>query len=349
MRFHGGNREARLDFSSNTNPLGPPRMLYTILRKCIKNISTIEKYPDYNYTILKRTIARFYNCSTNYIITSNGAAEAINLAIIALKPRRLVVLEPSYGEYEDLAKVLGIEYINIDYVKLNNSFYLDLSKLKNFCEDGNTLIALTNPNNPTGSYIPIEKIIYTLGNCKSRILIDEAYAELCISCPIELDYVVPSNFIIIRSLTKWLSIPGLRIGFAYVPDEDLFNKIDTIRQPWNINGITECVIVNILKYVHEMKNFINESRKYIQIEKNRVINILRSLGLQVFDSVTNFLLIDLGINSNKIISAIERRGITVRSCKSFKGLGSRYIRISIRRVEENNELINVLSEEITIG
>ncbi|MEM3980758.1 MAG: aminotransferase class I/II-fold pyridoxal phosphate-dependent enzyme, partial [Ignisphaera sp.] len=176
----------------------------------------IRSYPDYQYKDLRKSIAIFYNCVPENVVPTNGAAEAINLIILAAKPRKLLVVEPSYGEYEELAKVLGIDYVDVYHRRTVSKFYIEFNDLKNFCEDEETLIVITNPNNPTGSYITIDALFYELENCKAKVLIDEAYTELCSCCPIEVAKNIPKNFSIVRSLTKWLSVPGLRIGFAYL-------------------------------------------------------------------------------------------------------------------------------------
>lgn len=345
MRFHGGDREAKIDFSSNVNPLGPPKELLSILPNCI-DISIIRSYPDYRYRDLRKSIAGFYDCNPENIIPTNGAAEAINLIILATKPRKLVVVEPSYGEYEELAKVLGIDYVSVYYRRTTSKFYIEFNDLKNFCEDEETLIIITNPNNPTGSYTTIGALFDELGNCGARVLIDEAYVELCTCCSIEIPKNIPKNFSIVRSLTKWLSVPGLRIGFAYLVDEELLKKIDIIRQPWNVSSIAECVVVSLLKQKNVLIDFIENSRKYIEFERNRVSKALEELGFKVFESVTNFLLVDLGIDGDKVVADLKKRGIAVRNCKSFRGLGPNYIRIALRSIDENNELIKALGQVV---
>ncbi|MEM2201216.1 MAG: histidinol-phosphate transaminase [Ignisphaera sp.] len=345
MRFHGGDREAKIDFSSNTNPLGPPKELQDTLSICT-DISILRSYPDYQYKDLRKLIAEFYDCSPDNVVPTNGSAEAINLIILAAKPKRLVVVEPSYGEYEELAKVLNIDYIDIYYRKREPSFYIDFNDLKEACKDEETLIVITNPNNPSGSYTPINVLFDELGSCRAKVLVDEAYAELCTCCHVEVAKNMPRNFAIVRSLTKWLSIPGLRIGFAYLLDEKLLKRVDMLRQPWNVNSIAECIAVNLLKQRSTLLDFICSSRRYIEIERNRVSKALERLRFKVFESTTNFLLVDLGFDGDKVVSDLRKRGIAVRSCKTFKRLGSNYIRIALRSIDEDNELIKALGQVV---
>ncbi|MCC6034138.1 MAG: histidinol-phosphate aminotransferase family protein [Desulfurococcaceae archaeon] len=345
MRIHGGDRRARLDFSSNINPLAPPKYVYNIISECIDK-RVLEKYPDYNYEELRSAISKFYECDSENIIPTAGAHEAINLTILALKPKKIIVLEPSYGEYEDLSGVLNIDYIPLYYKRLEEGFYLDVTQLNAFCQDREALIVITNPNNPTGSYIDRSQLLDSLSQCKAKILVDEAYMELCTHCPITVKNVTSENFIIVRSLTKWLGLPGMRLGFLYVTSRSVIDKINILRQPWNINSLTECLVTELFnKFSNELYSFIRASKEFIYRERERVSIALKEMGIKVYESVTNFLLIEVR-EGLKLVSVLKENGIAVRSCLSFKGLGPNFIRIAIRKTEENDELLKVLKEVI---
>lgn len=343
MRVHGGDREAKIDLSSNINPLGPPSILIEALTNCT-SIDIIKNYPDYRYKDLRTSIAEFYNCDPENVIPTNGAAEAINLVVLTIKPKKIVVLEPSYGEYEDIARALEIEYEALYYRMAGLRFYIDPDDLAGICKNKEILIIITNPNNPTGSYTPIDVLVKMLKDCKAKVLIDEAYVELCTQCPIEIAKDLPKNFVIVRSLTKWLAVPGLRIGLIYASDEELIKRIDILRQPWNVNSIAECVIIKILKQKKMLIKFIEDSRRYIELERARISKVFEKLGFKVFESVTNFLLVDLGFDADEVISKLKRRGIAVRSCKDFKGLGPNYIRVAIKSANENDKFVKILTE-----
>ncbi len=342
MRIHGGVREARIDFSVNTNPIGPPEKIHRILENCLKR-RVYEKYPDYNQAMTRRLIAEFYGVDEANLILSNGAAEAINLVIIAAKPRRIVVAEPSYGEYESIVGVLNIRYEYVLMKIREERFLLDLGELRSFCEE-DTLIVITNPNNPTGSYVDRGEIIDFGRECGAKILLDEAYIELCDKCPIHVGDA-SENIIVVRTLTKWLAIPGLRIGFIHTVDHGLLNRIDLLRQPWNINSLAECLVEELFLDKRDLLEFIEASRKYIYSERRRVRDLLKRIGLRVFESDTNILLIE-NPYSQMIIRELLRRGVAVRDCSSFKGLGPSYFRIGVKRRDENDLLIKYLSEEI---
>jgi len=338
MRVHGGARWARLDFSANINPLAPPEEARNALTRCVGG-GVLDSYPDYEYRGLREAIAGFYGVEPSHVIPTAGASEAINLAVVAVRPRRIVVLEPSYGEYEDLAGVLGAEYVPVYYRRVGDSFEADLTLLEPFCGDPRTLIVVTNPSNPLGIYVDRRVLADFVDGCRAWVLLDEAYAELCDTCPIDVGGV-PSNAVVVRSFTKWLGFPGLRAGFLYSGSRELVRRIDVLRPPWNVNALAECVIVDMLGG-GGLRKFIEASREYIRVERGRLANALRGLGLRVFNSVTNFLLVEAGRGA-ELVEGLARLGIAVRGCASFKGLGPSYIRVAVRRREENDELLRAL-------
>jgi len=343
MRFHGGRSKAALDFSANINPIGPPDYVNDIIRECVEE-KVLLKYPDYEYTDLRDGIARFYGCEPNNIIVTNGANEALNLVITTLR-KDLIVIEPSYGEYEDLASSLGVKYEYILYKVRDDEYYLDLEIL-DYLNNADKVVVITNPNNPTGNYLSRDRLLNRIRDLKPIFLIDESYVELCDTCSYELPRDIPENVVIVRSITKYTSLPGLRLGFLYSSNDELIKKLNTVRQAWNVNSLAECVFTKVFAHANLLREFICRSRQYISSERMRLIKKFRGLSLKVFNSVTNFLLISLGINAEELVKILELHGISIRWCWSFKGLGKDYIRVSIRKYEDNEVLLNVLTQVI---
>ena len=342
MRIHGGRYNVEKDFSVNTNPLGPPRELLEILGTKCSPEATITRYPDYEYTDLRDSISSFYNVDREKIVMLNGSSEGLPLLVLALRPARIYSLEPTFGDHRVMCRALGIDCIAIRYMEGDDGFKFDEDLLDIACRDRSSLIIMSNPNNPTGAYIDVKKIANIASRCEAFIVIDEAYAELCEECPIEpID--MPDNTAILRSLTKWLSIPGLRIGFM-VSSKRIAKIIDSVRQPWNINSIAECIVTRLL-YNHgeAMKRFIKNTREYISIERKYLSEGMKKLGFMVYRSYANYVLAKTGIDIDMLLKTLLTHGIAVRDCRSFEGLGKGYIRVSIRRRSDNEELLNTIS------
>jgi len=344
MRIHGGRIKAVLDFSVNINPLGPPQELLEILGGVCSPKALIEKYPDYEYSALREALSEFYSIDQSLIIPLNGSSEALPLVVLALRPRRIVSLEPTFGDHRILCESLGIDCSPMFQRDLGDRFSAELEDLKRACKDEDALIYMSNPNNPTGSHIDPGEIVDMASRCRARILVDEAYAELCDRCDRKLGEPY-EGLIIARSLTKWLSAPGLRIGFL-ASSRAIARAIDSIRPPWNVNSIAECCITALLKgYGDRMVSFIERSRAYIAGERRFLSEAMSRAGLHVYRSSANYLLARLpgDVDTDLVLKRLQGRGVSVRDCRSFAGLGRGYIRISVRRRDDNSLLASILS------
>ena len=351
MRFHGGsfrvNRET-IDFSINTNPIGVPTQLKKNLEECFrKDIYTV--YPDYNYTELKKGIAYFYDIKYDSIIPSNGASEALNYIIIALNPSTLIVVSPSYGDYELLCEKLHIKCIYENMMLKNNFFEIDYNSLVDIAKESEKpLIIITNPNNPTGS-VAKEKLLCDLADelkNKAWILVDEAYAELSGYQGL-LNTLNQDNIIVVRSFTKIFSIPGLRIGFMYGFSRKILNIIDSIRPTWNINSIVECALKKaFLDCKEELWDFIRKSAAYVKTERKYMLKMLSNIDYKVYKSETNFLLLKHPqIDTVDLYNyLLKKHNILVRPAYTFYGLTRYHTRISIRNRRENMLLVRSLGE-----
>ncbi|MET1101969.1 MAG: histidinol-phosphate transaminase, partial [Pyrodictiaceae archaeon] len=290
MRFHGGSfwvKRKVIDFSVNTNPLGVPAQLEEAISRCsIKDV--YSTYPDYNYTELKNAIAYFYNIEPRNIVACNGASEALNLSIIALKPQTLIIVAPSYGDYELLCRGLNIKCVYEIMIEREDGFEIDFDKLSTIAKNlRNSVIILTNPNNPTGMVIP-ENFLKDLArelHGKAWIIVDEVYSELSNYRGL-LGDTTYDNIIVVRSFTKVFSIPGLRIGFIYTTTRKLLSTIDAIRPTWNINTIAECALKKaLIEYKGELWRFIERSKKYVESERDYLSRSLIHTGYKVYLSL----------------------------------------------------------------
>lgn len=351
MRFHGGSfwvKHKVIDFSVNTNPLGVPSQLEEAIRACC-NKNVYSAYPDYNYVRLRDAIAYFYDLNSKNIIPCNGASEALNLSIIALKPQTLIIVAPSYGDYELLCRGLNIKCVYEVMVEKENSFKIDFDKLLTTTKKfKNPAIILTNPNNPTGMVFP-EKLLKDLVeelHGKAWIIIDETYSELS-NYEGLLGNIAYDNVIIVRSFTKIFSIPGLRIGFIYAIERKLLDIIDALRPTWNINAIAECALKNTLvEYKKGLWEFIEKSQKYVESERNRILKSLSDMEYKVYRSQTNFLLLKHPwINTVNLQNyLLEKYKILVRPAHTFYGLTIYHTRISVRSKKENELLVKALAQ-----
>ena len=350
MKFHGGyygKKEKVIDFSVNLNPLGIPIELKRSLKECF-NKWIISKYPDYNYRELKFAISEFYQLSSKFIFPTNGASEAIQLSILASKPKFLVYISPTYGDDCLLANALKIKCIHIMMDVKDHEFSVNLDEIiRHVRKLRKAAIVWSNPNNPTGTLTEPEPLIEAANSFprESMLIIDEVYAELSGFRGLLTVKELPDNIIIIRSFTKVFGVPGLRIGFAYTRSRKHIKRVRSIAPDWNVNALASCALEKSLREnKEELHNFIDLSATKIKKLRKRLIKELRNIGLNVFNSRSNYVLIRHEGVKAKLLQKmlLEKYGLFLRPANTFHGLNEFYTRISVRTSRENKILVNAL-------
>lgn len=352
MEIHGGNiyklqREGKkdiLDYSSNINPLGVPESL----KKAVsENFSVLTRYPDINYTELRESIGKYNNVNSENIIAGNGATEVLFLYIKALKPKKVLIAAPTFAEYERAVKNAECE-IDFFELKEEDNFILNKDKFIQKAKNYN-LAVICNPNNPTGKFISKEIIFEINENLKksgTKLFIDECFIEFILGWKEKTSALFKSeNIFILRALTKFFALPGLRLGYGICFDKKIIEKINEIREPWSVNGFADLagkVILNDIEYIKNTEKWILEERKYFtdslkEIEENKKIKI--------YATETNFILIKLlEMTSEEFKSRMEEKNILVRNASNFKFLDNSFIRLAIKDREKNKKVIEAIRE-----
>lgn len=348
MNIHGGDiysykEKELLDFSSNINPLGVPKSFEISL---LKNLMDFTRYPDINYVDLRISIARYLNIDKiESIILGNGAVEVIYKAIASLEIEKVVIAVPTFSEYKRAAQTqkIPVEEVLIytDHGKVN------LDPLVNVTIT-NSLVVLCNPNNPTGTLTDISSLrdlALRLQEKNSYLLVDEAFIEFTEGYPktsmVSLTNQLP-NLILIRAVTKYFGIPGIRLGYGVMGDENLVKKITEKMEPWNIN--TAAVLAGI-SVLHD-EGYIERSRKWIEEERLFLFNELRGInGLTILPTQSNFLLAKHDyLTAQRLKELILEKDILIRTPEGFSGLTPNHFRLAIKNRSANIKLISALKE-----
>ena len=246
MDFHGGNiykvfREKNLkeilDYSSNINPYGIPESLKS---RIIENLEILERYPDPDYVELREKLAHLNKIDISDIVLGNGATEIIFLFMKVINPKKILIVSPTFGEYERAVKATEIprdivslscsgdnknienKEIEIEYFELKESddFKLNIGNLKNELEKKYDLLIICNPNNPTGKFLKLaqtEEILKECNKYDTKLFIDEAFIEFLADGMKESIINTEENkknLFVTRAFTKFFAIPGLRLGYG---------------------------------------------------------------------------------------------------------------------------------------
>ena len=297
----------------------------------------LEKYPDITYFELKCAIGEFENINKENLILGNGAAEVLFNVVRGINPKNTLILAPTFSEYEEATKAING---NIIYYKLKeeNNFYIQ-EDILDYINSDLDLIFICNPNNPTGVITSKDLLVKILIKAKKNnvmVVIDESFLDFIEENLSMISYINEyENLIIIKSLTKFFALPGIRIGYGICGNIYLKEKIEKISPAWNINIFAEIATKTGLKD----ENYIKKSIKFIKNEKEYLYNELKEINeLKVYEPSVNFILLKTLIKIN-LKKELLKNNILIRSCSNYEGLDNSYYRIAVRTHEENFKLI----------
>lgn len=331
-----------LDFSSNINPLGIPEKFKESI---IKNLDTVKVYPDAKYRLAKDNILEYLNTKSlkrDNLILGNGAAEIIDLVISCFN--NICIVVPSFIEYEISAKKWNCN-ISYSYLYIDQNFKIDYTDILKKLENSQAII-IGNPNNPNGGTLDKEKFKKILNYCEENektIIIDEAFIEFTGNSNDSfikecLEY---NCLFLIRALTKFFAVPGIRFGYGISKNKTLIHKINSKQLPWNINCFAEIAA----NYVFKDTEYIKKSIDFITKERNYMLTELKNINIfsQVLSTNSNFVLCKLKENLNySFYDTLLKNKVLARNCKDFKGLSDKYVRFAIKDRDKNSRLIRIL-------
>lgn len=350
--IHGGNLWAAaqdygvsprelLDYSANINPLGPVPEVYETIKA---NLDTILHYPDPHCLAVKEALSRWTGLDAGNIVMGNGAAEIIYLLMATLKPERVLIPAPTFSEYEAAVLVAGGSVADF-LLPEENKYRLDVEALARKIP-GADMVVLCNPNNPTGHLLTREEVLYVVREAAKYqvfVLVDEAFIDFVAE---KDNYSVAgqveefSNLFVSYSLTKFLGIPGLRLGTG-LANRRLIRDLTERKDPWNVNCLAQLAGVVSFENVEHLQ----ESKLLVQREKDYLWEELRKIkGMEPFYPSVNYILIKLtaGWNSKSLQRELAPFRIMVRDCASFKNMNDTYIRVAVKDRKSNARLLEAL-------
>ncbi len=323
-----------LDFSANINPLGPPEGALYAAQKAL--IGEVAAYPDGRYPELCAALASYLGVSGETVLPTNGGAEALFLAArVAAEGRRgerAVVLDPTFSEYAAAARAGGFEPESRVARRREDGFRLDPSVLDDL--DGVGVVFLCNPNNPTGDLTPRGEVLSLLERTRSAgtiLVVDEAFADFA---PGEgVADLVDEHLYVARSFTKFFAVPGLRLGCLVARDPD---RVRPFQPSWSVN--VAAAAAGIAAAGDE--DYAAKTLAEVVLRREDLVSALRPLpGLEVYKGAANFLLVR---GPEDLPERLARRGVLVRGCGLFPGLGPRFSRIAVRGAGENERLVSAV-------
>ena len=311
-RLHGGAKDpSLLDFSANVNFLGPPDGVRALLAGAADHV---DRYPSADAAPLREALARHHGIPADCILAGNGASDLIYLVAALHRGRRGRVVTPAFTEYEDACDAYGIAL-------------------------GATAPELTfvgNPGSPDGRLHPKMEILALPG---IRI-VDEAFIDFAGGRESLIDAATADpGLIVLRSLTKFYALPGLRIGFLVAVPETL-RALKLLQPPWSVNQLAQLAGIAAIQDAAYAERTLRE----LPPAREELRSGLSRLGLDPSPSETNYVLCRVR-DAAALGTSLLARGIVVRNCDSFTGLEpNRFVRIAVRAPAENRRLLAALGE-----
>lgn len=370
---HGGNlawaaalagcpASAILDFSASISPLGPPESALDAIQA---HLSSLTAYPDPDYGELRTALGEALNVDPDWILPGNGSAELLTWAAWDLsKWTATYLVTPAFGDYSRALSAFGAKVLKcpldlqlLDAEPVRRLVTDDLSVSNRslvspsfrlpvpLALDADRGLLLNNPHNPTGLLFA-RKAILPYVKQFGMVVVDEAFMDFL--PPWEQETLIDAveefpNLVILRSLTKFYSLPGLRLGCA-IAHPDILRRWQLRRDPWPVNALAAAAAAAAVRDTV----FEQQTWDWLPVARRELFEGLANLpGLQPIAGAANFLLVESSMSVSLIQkSLLERHRILIRDCLSFPELGDRFFRVAVRSRAENLRLIAGLAEVI---
>jgi threonine-phosphate decarboxylase len=358
--LHGGNVYAAsrdlgrgvrnlIDFSASINPLGPsPR----VWRAIADSHHLLAHYPDPDCWELRHTLAKCWDRQPDEIVVGNGSTELIDVLPRALKLRHLLVIHPTFSEYVAAMERAGGR-ISAVYAKRAEQYVqpivdlchvLDKRRAKSTAIDG---VMLCNPNSPTGQACTVDEIQRLAEITQRRgmwLLIDEAFCDYCSDrsfLPVAASW---PRVVILRSVTKFYALPGLRVGYAVAKP----TVVETLRRqmpPWSVNVMGQAAALAAV----DDSGYARKSVRFMDRERERLGTRLAALPYCVVTpTYANYFFLELprGWSAREVGAKLQGEGLLIRDCSTVPGANARSIRLAVRSQRENDFLLQALSKTL---
>jgi histidinol-phosphate aminotransferase len=321
-REYGMDRIARLASNENPEPLSP-----AALKAAEEALTTTNRYPDERRNVLMNALRAHYG--DYHFVTGVGMDGVIETILRTLvEPgEKVAVSTPTFSFYALAALGQGAEVIT---VSREADFSVDPKKLVRAAKEAKVTVLCT-PNNPTGNATVVEVVREILEGIGGLLFLDNAYVEFS-----GIDYLPlmkkHENLVIGRTFSKVHSLAGLRVGYAFTPRwlPPWYNRAGT---PFAVNSVSMAAAAAALSDKGHAERYIAQVKRWRKRFSDEV-------KYPVLPSDANFVMVDVTPHkSDEMVEELARKGVIVRSCRSFAGLPDHYIRVSIGEDWENERFI----------
>jgi len=334
-----------LDFSANINPLGMPDSLKNAI---VAHLHLAERYPDIDYQALYASLSHHTACPPEWILAGNGATELIFSLVRYLKPKKALLPVPGFAEYRRALQREDCEIV--DYpLREADDFQPTPSILSALTADMDCLFLCT-PNNPTGQYPDPSLLCDIVAHCQQHdiaLIVDESFIDFL---PKQQDLTgllsANSTLYILRSLTKFFAIPGLRLGYLLSANTSAIEAMRDWQEPWTINAFAALAgetVLNDHGYIQKTHHWLAEEQRYF------FESLSTFSALKIWQPAANYIFIRCLDETINLQDALLTHQILIRHCGNYPGLNTHYYRVAIKSHTDNQRLIAGLQKVFSHG
>jgi len=360
---HGGNVYAAarelscdvkdlLDFSASINPLGPSPHVWKAISKARH---LLRHYPDPECWELRQALARRWQCDIEQLVVGNGSMELIHALPHALNLHHLLLIQPTFSEYAATMARAGRRVTGVS-AEHSEQYAQPIDRLigimraratKSHSYDG---ILLCNPNSPTGQAcdaVDIMALAQTAERQGMWLIVDESFADYCPERSLLPRKGRFPRMVVLRSLTKFYALPGLRVGYA-VADAPAARLLRRHLPPWSVSAMGQVAALAAL----QDRAHARRSLQFIKKERIRFAAGLAAMpGCTVLPTHANYIFTELpqGWHATSMAARLRRDGLLIRDCSDMPGAGARSIRLAVRSRRDNDRLLRTLADVLRQG
>lgn len=353
QRIHGGNvyetarrlgctPEDILDFSASINPLGPPLGLWDVLAAAY---GRLQHYPDIHNSALLEGLARRHGVAPEEIVVGNGSTELIYALPRILKTGRVLTALPTFTEYVRAFSLAGAE-VDRCYGTWENGLQPTDRQIRECLERARPdAVLVTHPGSPSGTLLSQSLRAWLVEETRRRgiaLVVDEVFIDFCEEASF-LPYLAEHpHLVLIRSMTKFYGIPGLRLGYV-LTSREIAAAAARHLPPWSVNTLAQEAGV----YCLDQEDYRMATLRLVDEERSRLMGALEEMGgFSVLPGRANYLLVRMVQELPDALALRDalllRDRVLIRECASFDGLTARDFRIAVRLPAQNDRLLAAL-------
>jgi histidinol-phosphate aminotransferase len=333
--YHSPQLNVSVRLNTNESPFAPPASWQEQLADEVASMD-FHRYPDREAMELRTAIGELHRVGPEQVFAANGSNEVLQTLCLAYGGfgRTAVTFEPTYAMHSQISRTTGT---NVVIGERDADFGLSVDIVASVLGSCHADITfLCSPNNPTGDVVSEDVLRYVIANAPGLIIVDEAYGQFAPRSALSWVHE-DSNVVVIRTFSKTWAMAGHRLGYCVGPSW-LIDQLQLVALPYHLDIVKQAAGRLALRYESEMRVRVEQ----LVAERNRVMALLRTLPIAVFESKANFILFRPEADANVVWQQLVDRGVLVRNCGSWPRLRG-CLRMTVGSVEENDSFLVALS------